>query len=649
MTALSSFLRRAPLALMFLLLFSVAAFANFYPLEAVQSGLRGTGKTVVQGTRVETFQVDYLGVLADAGPSGDLILVRVSGDVIDRTGGIAAGMSGSPVYIDDQLVGAIGYGYEMADHRIGLVTPVDDMLDVLRLMPAQQQTIKSDDAQPTDIPWETAPLEGIAVDDRLVQGAILADSAAAARRAAENYTSDTLVFAPLRTPLLAGGFGARALERLGEQLAPYSLVPMQAGGAPADAEIPVKIEPGSAFTVQLMRGDMSLASIGTVTHVDDDLFVGFGHPFMNRGDVDFIAGGAYVHHVVQSQAMPFKIGAPLAAVGTLLQDRGAAVGARIGAEPNMIPVEVRVHDQDRDTTVLRNFEIVDDAELTVDLAATGALASMDRILDRIGRGTARVVFQVEGDELPRPLVRDNLYYSDWDITALSLLEFVEAVGLVANNRFSPINISRLTFTAQIQQERFTAHIEGATPSKTRVVPGEIIDIDVRLRPYRGEPFTETVSIKVPEDALPGLIAVDVRGGGWGVRPPADDDDVIIDDPEESMGAIVPDLNRLLEQFVRRERNNEIVAEFFTHRDTQFNAPVTPDENGAGTAETTTGGTAADVQQTAEDEFGETSVNAFAGGGWVVASRSTNYVVLGSQMFDVLVVRDRGEGRRHADS
>ncbi|HEY8497105.1 MAG TPA: SpoIVB peptidase S55 domain-containing protein, partial [Limnochordales bacterium] len=113
-----------------------AAEARFFSIEALEPGMRGTAKTVVRGTEVETFEVEFLGVLPQAGPSGDLILIRASGDVIDRTGGIAAGMSGSPVYIGDQLVGAIGYGYDFADHRIGMVTPIDDMLAVMKLMDA---------------------------------------------------------------------------------------------------------------------------------------------------------------------------------------------------------------------------------------------------------------------------------------------------------------------------------------------------------------------------------------------------------------------------------------------------------------------------------------------------------------------------------
>ncbi len=118
-----------------------------------------------------------------------------------------------------------------------------------------------------------------------------------------------------------------------------------------------------------------------------------------------------------------------------------------------------MHDRDRDVAGTTKFEIVSDDSFTVDLATTGALAALDRSIDRLGRGTARVVFRIEGEGMPRPLVRDNLYYSDRDIAALSLLEFVEAISLVVNNRFSPVDVTRIQLTAQIEEQRWTAHVE----------------------------------------------------------------------------------------------------------------------------------------------------------------------------------------------
>lgn len=590
------------LAVLLLLFSQHAAASGFYPVEAIRPGMKGTGKTVLQGTAVETFEVEYIGVMKDAGPSGDLILVRVSGAAIDRSGGIAAGMSGSPVYIDDELVGAIGYGFSLADHRVGLVTPIGDMLDVFRLMD------DGDDA-------------AVAEGDPAPREAVLARSEGEGLALAATVEDDVHVFVPLRTPLLASGFGSRALLDLERRLEPFGFMPVQAGGAPADTEA-APLEPGSAFGVQLSRGDVSLTSIGTVTYLDGDRFVGFGHSFSNRGGVEFVVTPAYVHDVVQALDIPFKLGAALDPIGTLLQDRGAAVGGRLGPLPDMIPVTVSVHDVDRNVTSLHTFEIVRDNTFTVALATNGALALLDRSLDRLGRGTARIVFRVEGEGMDRPLVRDNVYYSDFDISALSLLEFLEAVSLVVNNRFQPVDVTRIHLSAQIEQERRTAHIEDVASNRSRVRPGETVELEVTLRPYRQDPVKHRLALTVPRDAAPGIVTVEVRGGGWGLRPPTQEEDTILDDPEEMLGETVSDLGKLVEQFSQRERNNELIAEFYAGR-----------RNVAGGDEAA-----------ANDGDWHQS---FPGGGWVAAASSTDYVLLGSQMFELRILPppgdDEGEG------
>lgn len=634
MTALSSSSlgRRVVVFLLLLLALGSSAEANVYPIEAIKPGLRGTAKTVIRGTEIESFEVEFLGVMRDAGPVGDLILIRVSGDVIDRSGGIAAGMSGSPVYINGQLVGAIAYGYSMSDHRIGFVTPINDMMEVLHMLADEQSDVMAPPAGD-----HMTPLQGTVGYGAPIREVILASTMAEAEALAVDAAPDTLVFAPVRAPLLASGLSSRAFSRLGERLASFEIVPVQAGGdMPVDVEEePAALEPGSAFGVQLARGDVSLTSIGTVTYVEDDRFIGFGHSFMDRGAIDYVTSTAYIHHVVQSLSNPFKLGSVVRPVGSLLQDRGAGVAGRIGEEPRMIPVNVSVHDRDRDMSRTTSFEIVADDTFIVDLATTGALAALDRSLDRLGRGTARVVFRIEGEGMPRPLVRDNLYYSDRDIAALTLLEFVEAVSLVVHNRFSPVDVTGIQLSAQIEQERWTAHIESAAPRTEQVHPGDTVEIEVQLRPYRREPIRDVISLTIPEDAMPGFVTVEVRGGGWGLRPPSTDDDAIVDDPEEVLG-IVDDLERLIDEFVRRERNNEIVAEFFGRRDTRRPQTVEVDDEVV----------RSDEDAAIEDELSEDdTVAASAGdgwferhpaGGWVVATRSTPYVVLGSQFFDLYI-------------
>lgn len=567
--------------------------------------------------------MEFLGVLPQAGPSGDLILVRVSGDVIDRTGGIAAGMSGSPVYIGDRLVGAIGYGYDLSDHRIGLVTPIHDMLPVMELLDDPQHP--DADAQPNTGTEQPPVVRG---DE---SGVYLAESLDEALQIAGETSPGVRVLAPVQTPLMASGFSSRALSRLEKRLGPLNLVPVHAGSAPAGATAG-ELEEGSAFGVQLMTGDINLTSIGTVTYVEDGRFVGFGHPFTNRGAVEYLATSAYIHYVVPSISIPFKLGSPLAPVGSLVQDRGAAVAGRLGALPRMVPVTVTVHDRDRGMTTTRRFSVVHDEGLLTDLAAVGALAALDAGLDRLGRGTARVVFQIRGEGMPRPLVRDNVYYSDFDISALSVLEFMEAVSLVVNNRFSPVRLTEIQIAAQVEEQRWTAHIEDAQPEAAEVRPGETVKIHVRLRPFRGEAVTEVLTLTVPREASPGTVSVTVRGGGWGLEPPLSEDD-ILEDPESLLGENVQDLERLIEEFVRRERNNEIVAEFYSQSTEWIQEDSEPSE---GEAELPFRDEL-DVADTGGETRKEGWQSEFPVPERVVASQPTDFVVLGSTSFELYIL------------
>jgi len=640
MTALGRTVRTFLIACVVAGLLHAAAEARFFSIEALEPGLRGTGKTVVRGTEIETFEVEYLGVLPEAGPVGDLILVRVSGDAIDRAGGIAAGMSGSPVYIGEQLVGAIGYGFNFADHRIGLVTPIRDMLAVMELMDGARAL---DTAAAGAQEARAGSSDGGAVD--LPRRAYLAGSVAEAETMAASLPADVPVFAPVQTPVMATGFSPRALQRLQKGLAPLNLrlLPVQTGIAPPGAD-GGQLEPGAAMGVQLVRGDVNLSALGTVTYVDDGRFIGFGHPFANLGTAEFLTTTAYIFHVVPSVSMPFKLGAAGAPVGSLLQDRGAAVGGRLGPLPYMVPVSITVHDRDRGLETTRQFSVVNDPRLLTDLTVAAALSVLDRSLDRLGPGTAKVVFQIRGEGLPRPLVRDNMYYSEFDVAALSLVELMEAVNLVVHNRFVPVTITRIQVVADIQERRWTAHIEEAQPSTTEVLPGESVRITVRLRPYRGEALTEELILTVPEDASPGPVTVVVRGGGWGLEPPVDEEE-LLEDPEELLGENVQDLDRLIEEFVRRERNHEIVAEFYSSREPW--SEETEAEDGAD-EEPDNGEDFPPRDASEEDEAAREEPPPWHRGyeppERVTVSQPTDYVILGSASFDLYILPDYTRGR-----
>src|SRR5690606_36471302 len=228
--------------------------------------------------------------------------------------------------------------------------------------------------------------------------------------------------------------------------------------------------------------------------------------------VDHFVTGAYIYTTVPSINFPFKIGAPLDAVGSLLQDRGAGIAGVLGRAPDSIQLTVRVADRDR--KVERDFrvEVARDAELTVPLMVVSELEAVDRTLDRLGPGTSRVNFRIDGSGMPRALVRENVFYSSSDIAAASLSELLVAIELLQENEFQDPVIREVSVDIEVESVRRTARIERAEPKARRVRAGETVDVVVTLRPFREPPFEVTVPLEIPVDIGRGPVTVSVRGG-----------------------------------------------------------------------------------------------------------------------------------------
>lgn len=514
-------LARSGLALIIVWLLSVTAVSamEIFPLDQVEPGMRGKGKTVIQGTKIEDFNVEVISVIPQTPPTPPLVMIQVSGDVIDRSGGIAAGMSGSPIYIEDKLLGAIGYGYSYTDHRVGLVTPAEPMLELIQ----QPQ----DGEEAWDLP------EGIT---------------------------------PLRSPLLVSGFGGRALELLTNSLDRFNLevIPGASGVSNQDFG---ELEPGSAFGVQLLRGDFQAASFGTVTYVDDDRFVGFGHPFTHQGEVNYFVTPATVHHTMANLEFPFKVASAGPTVGTLDQDRAAGVAGRLDGGPEYLPVTLRVIDKDRKKEREFYVESVLDDSLVMQLVTSSVYQGIDATLDRIGQGTAYVRIEYNADNLPNRIIRENMYFSESDIAVWTLYDLIEGLELLIHNRFQAVELSNVEVDVEVERKRNTATIEKAVPVQSQVRPGETVEVEVSIRPYRGKVEQRVLRVPIPEDTLPGLTTISVRSGGSGyysTKPTVHTGLQPQEDNEEKRRDLTggESLEKLIEQYMDRERNNEIVAEFY---------------------------------------------------------------------------------------
>lgn len=505
------------LALLFLLPAAlVQAAADIMPVEDIKPGMHGIAKTVVAGTKIEEFGVEVLGIMKNKGPSGDLILVRTYGDLIERTGGIAQGMSGSPVYINGKLVGAVAYGWSLTDHKIGMVTPIGDMLKL----------------------WEMPDKE--------------------ANKYALNVPSE---FEPVATPVMVAGFGEQALAMLKDKLKPLNLVPYSVGGAP-DGSLSAPIEPGSTVGVELVRGDVSLGALGTVTYVEGDKVLAFGHPFLKKGNTGYFMTNAYVFTTVPSLENSFKVGATGDLVGTISQDRGAGVGGTLGRYPSIIPVRIIIKDNTTGIASDAAIQVVQDEQLAPILTATTVFNFIEKTLDRVGPGTARVGFEVSGRDLPGDSIkRENMFYSAGNIGEAAVGELYEALAMIANNKFTPVDVMDVKVNISIDQERRTAAIMEARANVATAKPGDTVDITVKLKPYRETPITRVVSYVIPKDQPAGPLTLEVRGGGmvplmYGLLKAQGLEQELVRIERNKQRSF----DDVIEDLVNRDRNNDIVVE-----------------------------------------------------------------------------------------
>lgn len=520
-------MRKLPvrLATIFLIILLCGFASTVYGLELflpeeVRPGLRGIGKTVISGNTIETFDVEVLGLVPQSPPLNNLIMIKASGDVIDRSGGIAEGMSGSPVYIEDRLLGAIGYTYAKTDHRIGLVTPAVDMFKLYGAL---------------SVPEPILPPDAVVV----------------------------------RSPLVVQGLNERNTSFLADNLGTERVQVIPSLTA-SFVQGPIVLQDGGMVGVQLLRGDFQVASFGTVTHVrEDGRFLAFGHPFTHRGAVDFFASAAYVHHTLSSYDMSFKIVSLGSTIGRIEQDRSVGLGGSLGEQARYVSVNLQVRDRDRDIRETFYVESVKEPDVMVPLIVSSAYQSVDATLDRLGAGTAFVRLEFTAKDFDRRMIRENLFYSDSDIAVWSLTDLLSGLELLVNNNLQEVDLEDVRVEVEVAQERKTATIEQAVPNTFYVKPGDFVDIDVTLRPYRGVSEIRTLRIEIPKDVAQGLLTVTVRGGGAGYyieKPPVNTSFLELDgeddEPVRHVISGAESLDSLIQEYMDRERNNELVAEFY---------------------------------------------------------------------------------------
>lgn len=441
-------------------LLASAANIPLMPVQDLKPGMQGIGKTVIQGDTIEEFNVEIIGVSGQE-TSGYSILVKCYGDLMEKTGGVAQGMSGSPVYIDGRLVGAVAYGKSFNDPHYCFLTPIGSMLKML------------------DTPQK-----------------------------------QTLDWIPKSTSLSAGGFTELGLECLREELKPQGIE--VAVGVHSGPESTKNLEPGSSVGASFLSGDMTLGALGTVTWTDDKGHVlAFGHPFLSRGNSNFFMNKAWVLGVIPNMSSSYKVGNIGSTIGKIEQDRSSGIAGLVGNIPKSIPMVINVSDYSRGVNNTTRVRAIDDEKLLPSIVNAATVSCINRTADRNGNGTAKLHFKLTGVDKEKKYIeidRENMFYATENLEKVATQELAECLKVLMNNKFESINLYNIAVDAEIADTAKFVELVKVSTKKREVAPGEEISLAVTMKPFRGQEFVKVVNYTIPQKTKGDKLILNIHGG-----------------------------------------------------------------------------------------------------------------------------------------
>jgi hypothetical protein len=478
-------------------------------VDDVQIGLQGVGKTVLQGSEIVEFQAKVLGVMRGVAPGRDLVLCRLSGANLDYTG-VIAGMSGSPVYIDGKLLGAVAYTWAFNKEPIAGVTPFEQMRG-LSARPASgaRSVIEA-------TPLGAMPLAALDISGDPYRG--LKEKATTRAVAVAARTGQ---MTPIAIPLAASGFTPRSLAELQSHFSPLGFVPVAAGGAGSDLRAASQpLLPGAAMGASLVTGDFDLSGIGTVTHVEGNRVWGWGHPFMESGHSRYLLRSGHIHVVNPKLDLSTKMGSPLAVLGVVDADVTTCIAGCLGAEPDMLPVAITVQEGLEGPQRTYNVQIIRQSELLAPLVAT----VLGNALDAAGALEQEITLNVEAAINAQGLepIKFNNTYSGGSVAgsqgAKGLLNQVAVVadGLT-RNPFAPARLESIQCRAVVMDRRTSAAITSVQLASDRLEPGDDLVATITLRPYKCDPVKVQVSLEIPDSLPPGSYTAAVCDAGMHLK------------------------------------------------------------------------------------------------------------------------------------
>jgi len=487
----------------------LSAQSATFPVDELRPGMVGTGRTVFEGDRLEEFQVHILGVMRNViGTRRDLILARLEGGPLADTG-VIAGMSGSPVYIDGRLVGAVSYSLgEFSTEPIAGITPIDEMRDAAVLAGPRLRAARVD----LDLPVTPASLAA-SLRQAFAWLGPFAASPADVQVLGNAPVSAGLAtrLRPIATPLTIAGFDPQTIDPLVSAFREQGFAPALAGGAQdptVAASEPAPLRPGDAVGVALMRGDLEFGATGTVTEVDGDTVYAFGHPFYNLGPTRFPMTRAWVQAVLPSLSTSTKLASTGAVIGTVSQDRATTIAGTLGPGPEMIPVTLTLR-SDRAPERTFSLEIVQDQLMTPLLAYLSVLNTLGSYERQAGVAS----FEVRGSAAiagHSALAFDNLFSGDQSSVGAAAA-VVGPINFLMRNAFEDVRIESLHLDIEASEEPREAAIQRVWVDAPRARPGETATVHALLRTYRGDEVLESLPFTIPASAR-GQVSVMVADG-----------------------------------------------------------------------------------------------------------------------------------------
>jgi hypothetical protein len=526
---------------------------EYFPLEDIRTGQKGVARTVFAGSEPQEFGLEVLGVLPGfPAPRKSVIIARLSGAQVERTS-VFAGMSGSPVYIDGKLVGAIAYAFPFAKEPIAGITPIKQMIEMFEQ--GRQSSEGRDQMgflrEPRAVSY--LQLSGVDWKSKLPQGetngvTFVAPVATGSPLAALLGQQ----FAPIATPLVFNGFTPQAVSQFTSQLQSNGLLPVAGvGGAspltPLGKVTEQTLAPGTSISVELVRGDFSVAASGTVTHRDGERVYAFGHPFLSLGSSDMPMSESTVVTVIPNTLNSFKLTVPGQMVGSISQDRSTGIYGQLGHAPKMVPVTINLHTS-RDHVETYRYEVANDEFLTpllLNMTVYSTLTSSERSL---GDSTVSVrgKIEVKGQE-PITLERRFSMQGAGIAAAGSVAAPVQAL---LSSGFEGVELGPITLDIAATDSRRAATLDRIALDRSEVHSGETVEVQAYVRTESGKQFVQRIPVQIPADVPPGQLVLFVGDGGT------------LQQASASQSFVPQDLGQLVGAINKIKKNDRLYVKLF---------------------------------------------------------------------------------------